>query len=90
LSVYFIFGILLTRALNNRSGLAKNRQITCGIILGIIYASSDELHQSFVPSRSASVVDVLIDAIGLVCGTYSFYTYRAIRQAKTVFAKTHR
>jgi VanZ family protein len=30
----------------------------------IVFAISDELHQSFVPSRTASAMDVLIDAIG--------------------------
>ena len=55
----------------------------------MMYAVSDEVHQSFVPSRSASAVDVVIDTIAVVCGTFSFYTYVAIRQVKTVHANTH-
>jgi VanZ family protein len=38
----------------------------------VIYALSDEWHQSFVPSRSASVADVIIDAIAAVCGTLAW------------------
>jgi len=30
------------------------------------YAASDEFHQLFVPSREASVLDVLIDTAGAV------------------------
>jgi VanZ family protein len=89
LSEYFIFAILLTRALNNRSSLSTKRQIIWGIVLGVMYAVSDEVHQSFVPSRSASAVDVVIDTIAFVCGTFSFYTHVAIRQVKTVHANRH-
>jgi VanZ family protein len=39
----------------------------------VIYAVSDEWHQSFVLSRSATVADVIIDAIGAVCGALAFY-----------------
>ena len=33
-----------------------------------MYASLDEFHQFFIPDRSASVVDVFIDAFGVICG----------------------
>ncbi len=33
-------------------------------LLTVLYAVSDELHQSFVPGRHASVWDVMIDALG--------------------------
>lgn len=37
-------------------------------IWSIIYACIDEVHQSFVPGRCASFVDVLIDSSGAVTG----------------------
>jgi VanZ family protein len=83
LSEYFIFGILLTHLFKKRSGLSTSSQIIWAIALGIIYAISDEFHQSFVPSRTPSAGDVVIDTIGFVCGTFS-YTYVAIRQGKMV------
>ena len=36
--------------------------------LGLIYAISDEIHQSFIPGRSAQVTDVLIDTSGVIFG----------------------
>jgi VanZ family protein len=30
----------------------------------VVYALSDEFHQSFVPSRGASILDSMIDSLG--------------------------
>ena len=70
LSEYALLGILLLRALRAtilvdaplfKSGLAA-------LLLAAAYAASDEFHQSFVPSRGASVRDVLIDTCGAFVG----------------------
>jgi VanZ family protein len=89
MSEYCILGILLANVFNNRSSLTRKRQIVCAIVLGIVYAAGDELHQSFVPSRTPSPFDVLIDTIGLVSGIVAFYGYCAIRQARTTSENTH-
>jgi VanZ family protein len=36
--------------------------------LSIVYAITDEIHQSFVPGRSPRVLDVGIDALGVLLG----------------------
>jgi VanZ family protein len=71
---YFILAILLMRALNAEhwGRLAKRRLIWC-IALATLYAASDEWHQAFVPSRTASPVDVMIDSFGAICGTLWFH-----------------
>ncbi|HEV3479850.1 MAG TPA: VanZ family protein [Gaiellaceae bacterium] len=56
---YAVLGLLLVRALGH-AGLA--------VALGIAYAASDELHQHFVRGREGAVLDVLIDAVGVVAG----------------------
>jgi VanZ family protein len=38
------------------------------LALVALYAASDEFHQSFVPSREASVRDVLLDSLGGALG----------------------
>lgn len=80
---YFILAVLFMWALSGLSVQCKpRRQILWGLILGLICAVMDESHQLFVPSRTASTRDVLINAIGLVCGTLSFNTYLAIKQLR--------
>jgi len=61
---YAVLGALLMRA-TGKPRLA--------FALATLYAVSDEAHQSFVPSRSASAVDVSIDSIGAICGTLLSY-----------------
>jgi VanZ family protein len=69
---YAILGALLVRA-TGRSGLA--------IALGTLYAASDEIHQTFVPGRMGSPVDVAIDAVGVVAGVVLWQTMRTRRLA---------
>ena len=38
------------------------------LVLCIIYAISDEIHQRFVPGRSGEVRDVLLDTCGIIIG----------------------
>jgi VanZ family protein len=58
---FAILGFLLLRALG--------RDVPA-LAAGIAYAASDELHQAFVPGRQGSVLDVLVDAIGVAVGVY--------------------
>jgi VanZ family protein len=44
-------------------------------VLAVLYAISDEYHQSFVPGRSAWIVDILIDALGSVFGILGWYFF---------------
>lgn len=50
-----------TLAGNSRQG---RRDLLLALLLTAAYAATDEFHQLFVPSRGASVVDVLIDTCG--------------------------
>ena len=37
-------------------------------LFSVIYASSDEFHQIFVPGRDGNIIDVLIDSSGALVG----------------------
>ena len=45
---------------------SSKRIITIGLIFCLLYALSDEYHQSFVPGRDASLKDVTIDFVSSV------------------------
>ena len=38
------------------------------LIIGIVYASSDEIHQCFTPGRGPLLTDVIIDTMGIFLG----------------------
>lgn len=46
----------------------KKQKILYSLLFGIFYASTDELHQYFVPGRSARLFDVGIDTLGVFTG----------------------
>ena len=68
LTEYALLTLLLWRALASRLNQELRAwrwtEATWALVLVILYAASDEFHQSFVPSRDASVRDVLIDTLG--------------------------
>lgn len=73
--VYAVLGLLLVKLLlgYKKWGKDDNQFIFAGFLLlafflGILYAISDEFHQSFIPGRNASVIDIGIDTIGLFFG----------------------
>jgi VanZ family protein len=68
---YFVFGILLLRA-QRRGDEPKlaTAAIARTLALVLAYAASDEYHQSWVPERTASAVDVAIDTFGGLCGVF--------------------
>ncbi|GAA4828753.1 VanZ family protein [Paenibacillus vulneris] len=40
--------------------------IGIGAVFSILYAASDEWHQTFVPGRTGHAIDVMVDSIGVV------------------------
>lgn len=69
---YAIFAILLWRARNQPTGRRFRHwhwsEALTVLLLAALYATTDELHQAFVPNRQGSVVDVLIDTSGALFG----------------------
>ncbi len=75
---YFILALLLFRAF--RAGSAEPhsfRWALYSLIVVALFASSDEFHQTFVPSRGPSAVDVGIDTFsGLISLSIALIRYR--------------
>ena len=61
---YFIFSLLILRAIRAGRKDARLAWALVAIIIVAGYAALDEFHQSFVPGRTAAVGDVLIDTSG--------------------------
>lgn len=38
--------------------------------IGVVYAITDEVHQSFIPGRGPSIIDVGIDSLGVLTGIF--------------------
>jgi len=66
LTGYAILGSLLWWALGAHFSRPEEnrRRFTLAWLIAILYAASDEFHQSFVPGRGAAATDVMIDAAG--------------------------
>jgi VanZ family protein len=64
---YFILGILLFRAFRSGSReLRIRRWAFSSLLVAMLYAVSDEFHQSFVATRTTSCFDVGMDTLGAI------------------------
>ena len=72
LSEYAVLALLTWRALwLAGSEKARSSAIRCAAwawLIATVYAGTDEFHQWFVPTRTASVRDVMIDSCGAAIG----------------------
>jgi len=70
LSAYFILAILLflTLLFQQKIPFAKNRVAPYALIICSLYGMLDEVHQIFIPGRSAEFLDFLADACGALLG----------------------
>ena len=69
--VYAVLAWLLVRALV-QEGPVQPRHLRLALLLTILYALSDEFHQSFVPGRTARLLDVGFDTLGALLALARF------------------
>lgn len=71
---YGVFGYLLTRALfyQDTSLFIKNYALIMSIIIGVMFAGFDEIHQKFIPGRIESLGDFIADVSGIVLAQVFF------------------
>ncbi len=64
---YALLGFCVFNALKNHTKNVEYR-LMFSIVISFVYSISDEIHQYFVPERSCSFIDVLIDTSGIITG----------------------
>lgn len=67
-SIYALLGVWVMLFVNTFNMSTRNKIIIC-VLFGLIYAISDEFHQSFVSGRSMELRDVIIDTCGCFVGS---------------------
>ena len=81
---YSVLALLIWRA--RRQPIKRDaqpwswRDAVWAVGLAAAYAVTDELHQWFVPSRGASVWDVLLDTLGATAGVIALWIFGRRRQ----------
>lgn len=66
-SIYTVLGITTMLHMFTYA-ISKSKKMGSSLVIGMLYAISDEIHQLFVPGRSGQITDVCIDTIGVLFG----------------------
>ena len=61
---YAFLYVLSYRALYMTTDIERKKISIAAFLLTVMYAVTDEIHQTFVPTREGHIRDVIIDAIG--------------------------
>ncbi|MFQ5867294.1 MAG: VanZ family protein [bacterium] len=62
---YGILAFLIWRAIFHSIKINLSKTYAWSGALSLLYGISDEIHQSFVPTRQGSIYDILIDGLGI-------------------------
>lgn len=65
-TIYFALGVCLTVAAGRQKKLPP---VVVSILIGTVFAASDEIHQIFSDGRGPMVWDVILDSCGVVTGS---------------------
>lgn len=79
---YLVLGILMINGLSS-SDIYGFKGIGLAILICILYAISDEVHQLFVPGRGGQVSDVILDSVGTIVGILGYKGFSNIGKYMT-------
>ena len=68
-SHFLAYGVLAFLAL--RVTETEKRPFLLAMLLAVLYAISDEFHQTYIPGRHGSPIDVIIDSLGALTALLS-------------------
>lgn len=82
IGAYTVFGFLIAMGLRRSCELDYVKLVILATLIAGFYGLSDEVHQIFVPMRSAEATDLLSDFVGgmfggLIYGYRAFYTKKS-------------
>lgn len=86
--VFGLLGLLVANALT--TGGMRSRRFWWTFVVCAIFAVSDELHQTLVPGRTPTVLDIFIDMSGSVIGYAGFMILSASTFARRAVARRRR
>jgi len=78
---YFLFSLFLFRGVRGKNGGWQLRWTIWALAIAAGYSALDEFHQSFVPSRTASPWDSLLDTAGAAAGQVVLGFWHLLRGA---------
>lgn len=68
-TIFAVLGFLIRGALASTfPGVSRKKLFLSALLLGAVYAVSDEVHQYFVPGRACMIRDMLLDSAGVLTG----------------------
>lgn len=70
-TIYFLLGFLLINLFREYFVIDK-KMFFILILLCMLYACSDEIHQSFVLNRTGKIADVFLDTVGASLGIFAY------------------
>ena len=86
-SAFFILSVLLNLALifQRKSYFLFKYAALVTIIISLSYGAIDELHQIFIPGRSADIRDWLADSTGVILGVFVLNLVKSLFKYKIKF-----
>lgn len=77
--IYLVLGILTLNWLNSRN-IYGLKAVVLAVLICVLYAISDEIHQLFVPGRGSQVKDVILDTAGAITGILGYKFLSSLRR----------
>ena len=86
-SAFFILAVLLNLALifQRKSFVLFKYAALVTIVITLFYGAIDELHQIFIPGRSADIRDWLADSTGVILGVFILNLVKSLFNYKIKF-----
>jgi len=77
---FFVFSMLVFRGFRGPGRGWHWSWALWTVTLAVSYAALDEVHQLFVPSRGASMKDVMIDGLGAITAQVLLWAFHRVRR----------